>query len=275
MTISDKADLFHTLHGGGRVLVLPNAWDAASARIIEHAGATAIATTSAGVAWSLGVPDGDRLGREQAVELIARVVAAVDVPVTADVETGFGADADGVAETIRDVLAAGAVGVNLEDALHTGAGGLRDVQEQADRFAAARGAADAAGVPLFVNARVDTFLLSVGKPEGRLAESVRRAKAYVAAGADGVFVPGVMDPATITALVEQVPAPLNVLASPGAPTIAELGELGVARVSVGGRIALAAYSLTARAAAELLDDGTYESARSTLTHGDLNALLDR
>ncbi|MEH1013787.1 isocitrate lyase/phosphoenolpyruvate mutase family protein [Micromonospora sp. CPCC 206060] len=272
-TTVDRARLLHGLHRGPGPLVLPNAWDVASARIIEAAGARAIATTSAGVAWSLGAPDGDALGRDRAVDLVARTVAAVDVPVTADIESGFGTDPDGVAETIRGVLAAGAVGVNLEDAWHDGPASLRPVAEQAARIGAARRAADAAGVPLFINARVDVYLRNVGDPENRLAETLDRAAAYLAAGADGIFVPGVLDPAVLTALVAGIDAPLNVLAGPGAPTVAELGALGVARISAGSALAEAAYGLVRRAAGELLGSGSYDTLRDGMDYPELNALL--
>jgi 2-methylisocitrate lyase-like PEP mutase family enzyme len=264
---------FADLHRGGDILVLPNAWDVASACLVEAAGAAAIATTSAGVAWSLGAPDGDRLGRDRAVDLVARVCGAVQAPVTADIESGFGADTDGVAETVRGVLAAGAVGINLEDGRYGGPSPLRPVAEAAERVAAARQAADAAGVPLFVNARADTYLRAVGDPDSRLRETLDRASAYLAAGADGIFVPGVVDPAVIAVLVKEVPAPLNILAGHGAPSPRELGDLGVARVSVGPALAVAAYDLTRRAAAALLDGGEYPEAPGGLNFARLNAVL--
>src|SRR5256886_9221423 len=183
----DTAERFHALHRAGNPLILPNAWDVASARVVEHAGAAAIATTSAGVAWSLGAPDGDQLDREPALDLIARVVAAVGVPVTADIESGFGADPAGVTETIRGVVRAGAVGVNLEDADSAGPEPLRPVGAQCERIAAARAAANATGVRLYVNARTDTYLLGVGHPAGRLAETLDRGAAYLAAGGEGIF----------------------------------------------------------------------------------------
>jgi 2-methylisocitrate lyase-like PEP mutase family enzyme len=271
-TLQDKALLFHRLHTGDRVLVLPNAWDAASARIIEEAGAAAIATTSAGVAWSLGAPDGDRLGREQALGLIARIAEAVSVPVTADIESGYASDAKGVAETVEGVIAAGAVGVNLEDAVSTG---LRPMSEQAERVAAARQAADASSVPLYLNARVDTYLLEVGDPGGRLSETTSRAEAYVEAGADGIFVPGVTDLDTVSALAKAIGKPLNVMAGPGAPTIAELARCGVARVSVGPAITKVAYAVTRRAAEEVLSAGTYTSLAGGLDYEELNRLMAR
>ncbi|MFF9163737.1 isocitrate lyase/phosphoenolpyruvate mutase family protein [Streptomyces longwoodensis] len=267
--LRDRALAFRALHVPGRPLVLPNAWDTASARLVEGAGAAAVATTSAGVAWALGAADGDRLGREDALRAVADVVAAVRVPVTADVESGYARDPEGVAGTVRAVLTAGAVGINIEDALHEGDAPLRPVAEQAERIAAARAAADALGVPLFVNARVDTFLRGAGGVDLTL----ERAAAFVAAGADGVFVPGAVDPETVKLLVEGVQAPLNVMAGPGAPPVAELAGLGVARVSVGSGIAQAAHALVRRAARELLDAGTYGPLAGGLDYGELNALF--
>ncbi|WP_405920528.1 isocitrate lyase/phosphoenolpyruvate mutase family protein [Streptomyces longwoodensis] len=267
--LRDRAVAFRALHVPGRPLVLPNAWDTASARLVEDAGAAAVATTSAGLAWALGAADGDRLGREAALRAVADVVAAVRVPVTADVESGYATDPAGVADTVRAVLAAGAVGINIEDALHEGDAPLRPVAEQAERIAAARAAADAQGVPLFVNARIDTFLRGAGGVDLTL----ERAAAFVAAGADGVFVPGAVDPGTVRLLVEGVRAPLNVMAGPGAPPMAELAGLGVARVSVGSGIAQAAHALVRRAARELLDAGTYGSLAGGLDYGELNTLF--
>ncbi|WP_327070492.1 isocitrate lyase/PEP mutase family protein [Kitasatospora sp. NBC_01302] len=271
--LHDKAVLFRSLHAGDQVLALANVWDAASARLVEAAGARAIATTSAGVCWGLGAADGGRLGRDQALDLIARVTSAVRVPVTADIENGYADTADGVAETVAGVLAAGAVGVNLEDAHHFGDSPLRAVADQCERIAAARAAADAAGIPLFVNARVDTYLCAVGDPATRLRETLDRATAYVAAGADGVFVPGVTDPRTVTALAGGLAVPLNVLAGPGAPTVAELGRLGAARVSLGSSVAEAAYAVARRAAEELFGAGTYTALAEPIAYHDLNSLM--
>ncbi|MEU4085746.1 isocitrate lyase/PEP mutase family protein [Streptomyces aureus] len=260
------------LHVPGRPLVLANAWDAVTARIVEEAGAPAVATTSAGLAWAQGVADGDRLERDDALAAVARITAVVRVPVSADIENGYASDAAGVGDTVRAVLAAGAVGVNLEDALYgEGAGPLRPVAEQAERVAGARAAADAAGVPLFVNARIDTFLRGAGGVE----ETLERAAAFLAAGADGVFVPGVTDPTTVKALVEGIDGPLNILVGPGAPSVGELAALGVARISAGSSIAAAAHGLVRRAARELLDTGTYETLTGGFDYAGLNALLGR
>ncbi|GGS00277.1 2-methylisocitrate lyase [Streptomyces aureoverticillatus] len=270
------ATAFRALHTPGTPLLLPNAWDLASARIVEAAGAAAVATTSAGLAWALGAADGDRLPRDRALAAVAGIAAAVGVPVTADIESGYARDAAGVADTVRAALAAGVVGVNIEDALYGADRPLRPVAEQAERIAAARGAADAAGVPLFLNARVDTYLRDVGEgPDARLALTLERAAAFLAAGADGIFVPGAVDPATVKALVEGVDGPVNVMVGPGAPPVAVLAGLGVARVSVGSGIAQAAHALVRGAARELLAEGTYGTLAGGLDYGELNELLGR
>lgn len=274
MTVQDdRAKLFRSLHDPASPLALANAWDAASARLVEAAGATAVATTSAGVAWSLGAADGNHLDPDQAVDLVARIVAAVNVPVTADIESGYGATPAEVGRTVTRVIAAGAAGVNIEDAATTPGSPLRPTAEQAERIAAARAAADAAGVPLFINARVDCYLLQVGEPADRLAETLDRARAYLAAGADGVFVPGVVDPDTIAALTGAIDAPVNILAGPGAPDLAALAELGVARVSLGGSVFRAAYALVRRVTEALVRDGEYVGLDDALTHPELNALM--
>lgn len=267
--LRDRALAFRALHVPGRPLVLPNAWDAASARLVEDAGAAAVATTSAGLAWALGVADGDRLDLDRSMAAVARITSTVTVPVSADIESGFAKDPAGVADTVRAVLAAGAVGVNIEDALYGGEGVLRPVAEQAERIAAAREAADAEGVPLFVNARIDTFLRGAGGVDATL----ERAAAFRAAGADGIFVPGAVEPGTVKELADGIDGPLNVLVGPGAPPVAELAALGVARVSAGSSVALAAYAVVRRAARELLDTGTYDAVVGGLGYGELNSLL--
>jgi 2-methylisocitrate lyase-like PEP mutase family enzyme len=302
------------LHHAGTPLILVNAWDAASARIVEAAGAPAVATTSAGVAWSLGAPDGDALNRDLAVALVSRVAAAVAVPVTADIESGFGATPAEVGQTVLAVIRAGAVGVNIEDAWcgsesgdvagrdigesgdvagrdigesgdvagrdigesgdvagrDIGAGPLRAVGDQCARLAAARAAARESGVPVFINARVDTFLRG-----GGIKDTVARASAYLEAGADGVFVPGVVDPETIAALVAAIAAPLNILVGPGAPPVPELARLGVARASLGSAVAQAAYAVAQRAAVEAYGPGTYDAVKDGLDYSVLNGLMGR
>jgi 2-methylisocitrate lyase-like PEP mutase family enzyme len=271
-TQQDKAATFHALHRDG-VLVLPNAWDVASACLVARAGAAAVATTSAGVAWSLGAPDGNRLNRELAIGLVERVAAAVALPVSADIETGFADDPAGVAETIRMVIDAGAVGVNLEDGAFSGSEPLQDIDTYTARLAAARSAADATGVRLFLNARIDVYLRGVGDAASRLPASLERAAAYVAAGADGIFVPGVVDPDAIATLAKEVGAPLNVLVGPGALAVPALADLGVARASLGSGLAQAAYGAAQRAAVEALTEGTYTALADGLSFPELNSLI--
>jgi 2-methylisocitrate lyase-like PEP mutase family enzyme len=196
------------------------------------------------------------------------------VPVTADVESGYGAGTpEDVAATVRGVIAAGAVGVNLEDAPGRGGAPLLEAAAQAERLAAARAAATAAGVDLFINARTDTYVKKVGAEADRFDETVRRAHAYTAAGADGVFVPGVSDADTIRRLAAAVGAPLNVIGGPGVPNIAELRALGVARVSVGPGLARSVMAHIRRVATEVLGPGTYETLREQVTSPEANALF--
>lgn len=252
-------------------LVLPNAWDAASAAIIARAGAPAIATTSGGVAWSAGRPDGHGLTRAEMAALVARIVGVVDVPVTADIEGGY----DDVAATVTAIVEAGAVGINLEDSSAPG-GPLYDVPAQAERVRAARDAATAAGLPeLWVNIRTDVFLFGIGEPEGRFDDVVARAKAYADAGADSLFVPGLIDLEVLATLVKESPLPVNVMVWPGAPTVAELEAVGVRRVSVGTAIAQSAYAVAERAAKELLAHGSYTALEGGLDFGAVNSAVTR
>jgi len=230
--------------------VLPNAWDVASARIFEDAGFPAIATTSAGIAFSLGYPDGQRIPREEMFARIARIARAVKVPVTADVEGGYGSSNEDVANTTRELILAGAVGMNLEDASGDPDQPLIDLAIAAEKIAAARGAAAELQVPIVVNARTDVYLLPAGDSAGQYPEALRRLIAYRDAGADCVFAPGLKDAATIARLVRDVQCPLNILAVPGTPPIPELEKLGVARVSLGSGPMRATLGLLRRIAEE-------------------------
>jgi 2-methylisocitrate lyase-like PEP mutase family enzyme len=262
-----KADRFHALHHGERILVLTNAWDAASARVLELAGAPAIATTSAGVAASLGYPDGELVDRDLMLGAVARIVRAVDVPVSVDVESGWGATTDAVCATAEAVLAAGAVGLNLEDR-------LEDPAILVERIGAVRDVAGRAGVRLFVNARTDVWLSRDGDATARFDDGVARLRRYQAAGADGLFAPGLGDPDVIARLVRAVDRPLNVLAGDGVPPAPELQRLGVARVSVGSGPMRATLGLLRDIATELLGPGTYASfAGRGPSHAEVNAMF--
>lgn len=265
--INGRARTLRALHEQ-EVLVLPNAWDEVSAGLVVRAGAAAVATTSGGVAWSLGRPDGEALTREEMVAVVRRICAAVDVPVTADIEGGY----DDLTATVREVIGAGAVGVNIEDAKDDGT--LFDVAAQADRLREARAAAISASLPdLVINARTDVYSLEIGAPEGRLDDVLARAAAYAEAGADCLYVIGLSDLDAIRRISETSPLPLNVLAFPGAPTAAEFEAAGVRRLSVGPLVAQAAYAVAQRAAAELLAKGTCTELAGGVGYGTLNSLF--
>jgi 2-methylisocitrate lyase-like PEP mutase family enzyme len=258
---NDKAAAFLALHVAPG-FVLPNAWDAGTGRILEQVGFPAIATTSAGIAWSCGVADGEALDRDTMLEHLARIVAAVGVPVTADLEAGYG-DTDEVGRTVSRAVEVGAVGGNLEDARQ---GSLFGIDEAADRVAAARAAAPRGTFVL--NARTDTYF--TGITGDVFAVTVQRAVRYLDAGADCVFVPGVVEADTIRRLADAVPGPLNVVAGLAntidAPT---LFSLGVTRVSLGGSLARAALSLVERAGQELLDAGTLGFLEGAIGYAEL------
>ncbi|MGV8976717.1 MAG: isocitrate lyase/PEP mutase family protein [Cellulomonas sp.] len=262
----DKAAALLALHAGPG-FVLPNAWDAGSARILEQVGFPAIATTSAGIAWSLGVPDGELLDRDTMLEHVARIVAAVGVPVTADLEAGYGDTPDDVGRTVSRAVELGAVGCNLEDAVK---GGLFGIDEAVDRLGAARAAAPRGTFVL--NARTDAYF--AGTTGDAFAETVERAVRYVEAGADCVFVPGVVEADTIRRLAAAIPGPLNVVAGLAnvidAPT---LFSLGVRRVSLGGSLARAALSTLERAGRELLESGTLGFLDDAIAYVDLQRRL--
>jgi 2-methylisocitrate lyase-like PEP mutase family enzyme len=269
-----KAEAFRAMHDRSRILVLPNAWDAMSARVIEEAGARAIATTSAGVAFSVGYPDGEAIPRDEMIAAIARIARVVTLPVSADIESGFAHDAREVAETVRRVIDAGAVGINLEDQVHEGAPRLYDLDVAVERVRAAREAADSSGVPLVINARTDVYLLGIGEADTRFEHAVRRANAYRNAGADCLFIPAVSGRADIERIVPALKGPLNLLPFPGIPAIPELERLGVARLSVGTRLTLGAMSSLQKTVVELLTNGKYESMlEGPTTYADANRLM--
>jgi 2-methylisocitrate lyase-like PEP mutase family enzyme len=269
-----KAQRFLELHTGGRLLVLPNAWDAGSARIFEQAGFHALGTTSAGVALSLGYPDGERVSRADMLEVVRRIASAVAIPVTADLEAGYGPTVNDAVETAKGAIAAGAVGMNFEDS--TSDDRLVDVAVNVERIRAVKKVAEAEGIAFVLNARTDVFLLQIGEPAGRFDETVRRANAYREAGADCLFVPGVTDAETIGRLVRAIKGPMNVLAGRGTPPTGELERLGVARVSIGGGPMRAALTLTLRIAQELAERGTYTSfTENALPLRDFNRLFER
>ena len=268
-----KAVAFRGMHRGDKVLILPNAWDVASARIFENAGFGAVASTSAGVAFSLGYPDGEKISREEMLARVGRIAKAVHVPVTADVEAGYGVRPEDAARTAQEVIAAGAVGMNLEDATNDAAHPLADMSLQLERIRAVREAALKTGVLLVLNARTDVYLLKVGEAEKRYDEALRRLAAFRDTGADCVFLPGVADAETIGRMVRDVQCPVNILAGPGSPSIPELKKLGVARVSVGSGAMRATLGLVTRIAEELKTAGTYSALEGGMPYADVNRML--
>lgn len=269
---------FREQHQTGRLL-LPNAWDAASARIFEEAGFGAIATTSAGIAYTQGFQDAEQIGREAMVRAIAAIVGAVSCPVSADIEGGYGPGPADVAETVDAVLDAGAVGINLEDSVHgvnrKSEGPLLDVDEQCERIAAARAVADRRSVPMVINARTDTFVSRVGRDAGeRVAITVERGSRYLQAGADLVFVPLLIDVSLITLIATQLPGPLSLMAMPGTPSSATLFAAGARRVSLGQTAMLATLGSLKQIADELRQHGTWRSIEQTFYgFGEAEALF--
>lgn len=255
---------FRDLHRSG-LLILPNAWDGGSAALMRSLGARAIATTSAGVAWSLGWPDGDALPVERVVQAARDVVrAAQGLPVSIDFEGGYSDDPAGVAALAGQLVEAGAQGINIED------GGAAP-EALGAKIAAIR---TAVGPELFINARCDVWLGGVGEPETRVDEALRRAAIYEAAGADGFFAPGLVEPAGIAALTAGTPLPVNLLAFPGLPGAAELERLGVRRLSAGSGLASAAYGRIAALARTFLADGNpAPMMEGGLPWAEMNALM--
>ena len=275
MNQQKKAEQFRAMHSGVQPLLLPNVWDVASARIVEESGFGAIATTSAGIAFSLGYPDGQKISREEMFTMVARIVREVDVPVTADAEAGYGNSPEDAVQTARAVIEAGAVGMNLEDVDGNSNKELLDLSLQLEKIHAVREAGRGLGVAVVLNARTDLYLLQIGDPEKRYDESVRRLRAYRDAGADCVFLPGVRDAPTIARLVRDLQCPLNILAGPGSPSVPELRKLGVARVSLGSGPARAALGLLRRIADELRSKGTYSLMEDAPPHAEMNRILQR
>lgn len=262
----DFATAFHALHRGPDLLILANAWDAGSARLIESLGARAIATTSAGVAWVHGYPDGDAVPAPLVIATTAAIARVIRVPLTADVESGYSDDPEAVGRFVAALIETGVVGINLEDG--TGAPDLLCA-----KIARIRQVAQGLGVDLFINARIDVYLRGLVPEAGRLAEACARAVRYRGAGASGIFVPGLVEPSAITAVAGATELPLNLLAWSGLPAASELVRLGVRRLSAGSSIAQAALGRAKALAAAFLRDGHRDAPAEGATHRDMNALL--
>ncbi len=257
--------IFRKLHAGPGLLVLPNAWDAGTARLVADLGAAAIATTSSGVAWSLGHRDGDRLPVDLHLATVRNIVRTVDLPVTVDIEGGYGAEPGSVGQVVARFIDAGAVGINLEDGQSAPDLACRKIE-------AAKAAGLRAGVDLFVNARTDVYLKGLA-PGREVEEVLDRAARYAAAGCDGLFVPNLLDPAGIAAVCGGTGLPLNVMARPGLPPAAALAELGVRRLSAGGALAQAALGHVRGLAAALLAGDCSRLFDDALPYAAANALF--
>jgi 2-methylisocitrate lyase-like PEP mutase family enzyme len=253
-----QAEDFHRMHAGGKVLALVNAWDAASAKLIEQSGSPAIATTSAGMAWSLGYPDGEQLSLRELIEASARICRAVTTPVSIDIERGYGRTPTEVAATVRALLDVGVVGINIEDGVIPGKAELGASARMAENISAIRTAANEVGVRLFINARTDVYFLPTDDSAARFEEALQRARLYSSVGADGIFVPGLENLAEMAQMAQSITRPLNIYAGyAGMPSTDQLRSVGVRRVSLGCGPFQAVLALTQRIAREIIRDGTY------------------
>jgi len=269
-----KAQAFRAMHAGPQPLLLVNVWDLASARIIEEAGFPAIATTSAGIAFAHGFPDGQKIHPDQMFAKIAEIASSVGVPLTADVEAGYGGTPERAFQTARNVIFGGAVGMNFEDATGNPERPMAEFSFQVERIHAIREAAAKFDLALVLNARTDVYLLQFGEESGRYDETVKRLQAYRDAGADCVFAPGLRDPETIGRLVRDLKCPVNILAGPGLPSVSELSALGVKRISLGSGPMRAAMAFLGRLAGEVKRIGTYELLEGAPSHAQMNQLMD-
>lgn len=276
-TLQAKAEAFRDMHRGSDVIVLPNAWDHASAALMVAAGFPAIATTSAGIAFAQGWPDGERMGRARMLAVAGRIAAQCAVPVSGDLEAGYGSRPEDVAASVTGAIEAGLVGCNIEDAdPHSDA--LFDFDLAVARIRAGRAAADRLKVPFVLNARTDPYLLRIGDQEACFAEAVRRANAFLDAGASCVFVPGPGDAETVGRLAQAINGPLNVLAAfagRAGLSLADARRLGVRRLSIGGSLMLSTASLVRRVLADIRTSGTFDYAREAITNAEMNALMER
>ena len=270
---ASKAEAFRTLHRGPRLLLMANAWDAITARLFEAEGFAAVATTSGGVSWAVGYPDGEAAPWDEVVGQTARIARAVAVPVTADIEAGFGETPEAVGRSIGDLIRAGIVGVNLEDGLRSGSPPIRSVEDAVARIRAAREAARAAGVPIVINARTDVYIKNIGDEQSRFDEAVARGRAYLAAGADCVYPITLRDPATIGRLVQALKAPVNINVRAGYPSVAELEALGIARVTTATQLTLVALAATRQVAREIKTTGRFDAIDPAIGHPEMQQLM--
>jgi 2-methylisocitrate lyase-like PEP mutase family enzyme len=268
----ERAQDFRGLHHGKRILILPNAWDVPSARVFENEGFPAVATSSAGLMVSLGYPDGEVMGRDEFVSAVERIARVLSVPLSADIVAGFGKTTKEVVVTVKAILKAGGIGINIEDFGHA-TKKLFPIERQIENVKAIRRLGDTVGVPLVINARTDALRFGIGDEEAKFEEAVRRAIAYRDAGADCVYPMGLTEVDSIRRFVRELDFPINVMVRKGLPPVSELERLGVSRVSFGPSASYAAMSLLKRAAKEVLEKGTYEGlVDGAISFDELNSL---
>lgn len=271
-----KARLFREMHRGPAILRLPNAWDVITARIFEAVGVQAIATTSVGIAAMLGYPDGQIIPCDEMLGVVRRIARSVQVPVTADIESGYGKTLQETLQNVDHFIDAGVVGINIEDSTHESPGMLEDAGRQAEKIAAIRELAASRDISITINARIDTMHHGRRPQEELLAETFFRAKQYIQAGADCIYVFGDHDKPTIERIVREINAPVNILAGTKTPPIKELQELGVARVSMGPAAMKATLGLVKQIGNEFVNEGSYESLLgSPMSYQELSSHLSR
>lgn len=274
-----KAEAFQAMHRDSEILLLANAWDVISAKIYEQVGFKAIGTTSAGIAAVLGYPDGQIMTLDENLEMVRRIVESTQLPMSADLEAGYAESPEGVVESVRSALATGAVGMNLEDSTGDESKPLYDIANMIEKISAVREIIDSTGIPLVINLRTDVYLLNEERSSENLQNTVKRANAYREAGADCIFVPdmpGTLDRETIATLVKEIEAPVNIIISPEKPTIAELQELGVARVSFGPRFMRVLLAQLGKISTEVLTSGTYIAmSADAMSYSEINSMLSR
>ena len=269
---NDKAQDFRELHHGKRILILPNAWDIPSARVFENEGFPAVATSSAGLMVSLGYPDGEVIGRPEFVSAVERIARVLSVPLSVDIVAGFGKTTEEVVATVKAILRAGGIGINIEDFSHA-TKKLFPVERQVENVKAIRRLGDAVGVPLVINARTDALRFGTGDDEAKFEEAVRRATTYRDAGADCVYPMGLTEAVSIKRFVKELHFPINVMVRKGLPPVRELERLGVARVSFGPSASYATMGLLKRASKEVLEKGTYQKlVDAAISFDELNSL---
>ena len=265
----EKAEMFLKYHQDKEILVLLNSWDTGSSKLIEACGYKAIATTSMGIAASLGYPDCQIIQLSEMIHAITGIVKAVQVPVTVDIEAGYGNNLDEIIESVKKIISTGVVGINIEDSIDLSPV-LLDEMEFCERISAIRDLSDSLGFHLVINARTDSFYTTSGSHMEKLSESIRRGNKYREAGADCIFVQPVWEKETIATLVKEINAPINILSNPGngaglPPSVRELQDLGVARLSLGSSMMKATLALIKKVADELTEKGTFHILLDTLT----------